>query len=117
MAWPSWRVSGIAGSFDAVAVMAAALDDARGSVRSRRQGLRLFLLVISAITLPWERAEGKVQSWHQDRLAAVYLLSELRREFPSSGADSDACGYGRCSWPDETSRGIWRPWSSRKPGG
>ena len=23
--------------------------------------------------LPWERAEGKVQSWHRDRLAAVYV--------------------------------------------
>ena len=31
--------------------------------------------------LPWERAEGKIQPWHRDRLAAVYLLSELRREF------------------------------------
>ena len=31
--------------------------------------------------LPGERAEGKVQSWHRDRLAVVYLLSELGREF------------------------------------
>ena len=34
-----------------------------------------------AVRLPWERLEGKVQAWHRDRLAAVYLLSELRREF------------------------------------
>jgi len=26
-----------------------------------------------AARLPWERAEGKVQSWHRDRLAAVYV--------------------------------------------
>ena len=31
--------------------------------------------------LPWERAEGKIQPWYRDRLAAVYLLSELRRGF------------------------------------
>src|SRR3954452_22901069 len=23
--------------------------------------------------LPWERAEGKIESWHRDRLAAVYV--------------------------------------------
>jgi hypothetical protein len=34
-----------------------------------------------AATLPGERAEGKIQPWHRDRLAVVYLLSELRREF------------------------------------
>ena len=34
-----------------------------------------------AVRLPWERAEGKIQPWHRDRLAVVYLLSELRREF------------------------------------
>jgi hypothetical protein len=34
-----------------------------------------------AARLPWERTEGKVQSWHRDRLAAVYLLSELGRGF------------------------------------
>jgi DNA invertase Pin-like site-specific DNA recombinase len=26
-----------------------------------------------AARLPWERAEGKVQPWHRDRLAAVYV--------------------------------------------
>ena len=31
--------------------------------------------------LPRERGDGKIQGWHQDRLAVVYLLSELRREF------------------------------------
>jgi len=29
--------------------------------------------VSSAARLPWERAEGKVQPWHRDRLAAVYV--------------------------------------------
>jgi DNA invertase Pin-like site-specific DNA recombinase len=30
--------------------------------------------VVSVTTrLPWERAEGKVQSWHRDRLAVVYV--------------------------------------------
>ena len=31
-----------------------------------------------AARLPQERAEGKVQPWHRDRLAAVYLLPELQ---------------------------------------
>lgn len=26
-----------------------------------------------AVRLPWERSEGKVQAWHRDRLAAVYV--------------------------------------------
>jgi hypothetical protein len=30
---------------------------------------------------PRELAGGKIQEWHRDRLAVVYLLSELRREF------------------------------------
>jgi hypothetical protein len=38
---------------------------------------------VSAVSLAarllQERAEGKVQSWHRDRLAVVYLLSELQR--------------------------------------
>ena len=28
-----------------------------------------------------ERDDGKIQGWHRDRLAVVYLLSELGREF------------------------------------
>jgi len=28
-----------------------------------------------------EHADGKIQGWHRDRLAVIYLLSELRREF------------------------------------
>ena len=35
----------------------------------------------AAARLPWELAGSKVQEWHRDRLAVVYLLSELRREF------------------------------------
>ena len=31
--------------------------------------------------LPGERGDGKIQGWHRDRLAVVYLLSELVREF------------------------------------
>jgi hypothetical protein len=31
--------------------------------------------------LSHEHGDGKIQGWHRDRLAAVYLLSELRREF------------------------------------
>jgi hypothetical protein len=29
-----------------------------------------------------ERSGGKIQSWHQDRLAIVYLLTELPKEIP-----------------------------------
>src|SRR5690242_21676676 len=29
--------------------------------------------VSAAARLPWERAEGKVQPWHRDRLAVVYV--------------------------------------------
>ena len=36
---------------------------------------------MSAPARPWERLEGKVSPRHRDRLAAVYLLSELGREF------------------------------------
>jgi hypothetical protein len=31
--------------------------------------------------LPHEHGDGKIQGWHRDRLAVVYLLSELRRGF------------------------------------
>jgi hypothetical protein len=31
--------------------------------------------------LPGERGDGKIQGWHRDRLAVIYLLSELGREF------------------------------------
>ena len=30
-------------------------------------------VVSVAARLPWERAGGKVQPWHRDRLAAVYV--------------------------------------------
>ena len=46
----------------------------------RRAGAGVSAVSVTA-RLPWERAEGKVQPWHRDRLAVVYLLSELRREF------------------------------------
>jgi len=31
--------------------------------------------------LPQGLPGSKIQEWHRDRLAVVYLLSELRREF------------------------------------
>jgi hypothetical protein len=31
--------------------------------------------------LPLEHGDDKIQGWHRDRLAVIYLLSELRREF------------------------------------
>ena len=34
-----------------------------------------------AARLPWEQSGSKIQDWHRDRLAVVYLLSELRRGF------------------------------------
>ena len=34
-----------------------------------------------SMVLPHERCDGKIQGWHRDRLAVIYLLSELRREF------------------------------------
>jgi hypothetical protein len=35
---------------------------------------------VSAV-LTRERGDGKIQGWHRDRLAVVYLLSELGRDF------------------------------------
>jgi hypothetical protein len=35
---------------------------------------------VSAV-LAGELGDGKIQGWHRDRLAAVYLLSELGSEF------------------------------------
>ena len=30
--------------------------------------------------LPWERAEGKIQGWHHDRLAVVYARQSSRQQ-------------------------------------
>ena len=44
-----------------------------------------------------EPGDGKIQGWQCDRLAVVYLLSELGGEFSSSKADPDVRGYGPSS--------------------
>jgi hypothetical protein len=35
---------------------------------------------MSAPVRPWERLEGKVSSWHRDRLAAVYVRQSTARQ-------------------------------------
>ena len=42
----------------------------RSAAASGRGGVSA---VSVAVRLPWERSEGKVQAWHRDRLAAVYV--------------------------------------------
>jgi DNA invertase Pin-like site-specific DNA recombinase len=43
--------------------------------------------------LPWERAEGKVQSWHHDRLAAVYVRQSTAAQVADHG-ESTRLQYG-----------------------
>ena len=43
--------------------------------------------------LPWERAEGKVQSWHRDRLAAVYVRQSTAAQVQDH-AESTRLQYG-----------------------
>ena len=46
-----------------------------------------------AARLPWERAEGKVQSWHRDRLAAVYVRQSTAAQVQDH-AESTRLQYG-----------------------
>jgi DNA invertase Pin-like site-specific DNA recombinase len=43
--------------------------------------------------LPWERAEGKVQPWHRDRLAAVYVRQSTAAQV-AGHAESTRLQYG-----------------------
>jgi DNA invertase Pin-like site-specific DNA recombinase len=43
--------------------------------------------------LPWERAEGKVQAWHRDRLAAVYVRQSTAAQVADHG-ESTRLQYG-----------------------
>ena len=43
--------------------------------------------------LPWERAEGKVQPWHRDRLAAVYIRQSTAAQV-ADHAESTRLQYG-----------------------
>jgi DNA invertase Pin-like site-specific DNA recombinase len=43
--------------------------------------------------LPWERAEGKVQSWHRDRLAVVYVRQSTAGQVQDHG-ESTRLQYG-----------------------
>ena len=43
--------------------------------------------------LPWERAEGKVQPWHRDRLAAVYVRQSTPAQVQDH-AESTRLQYG-----------------------
>jgi DNA invertase Pin-like site-specific DNA recombinase len=46
-----------------------------------------------AVRLPWERAEGKVQPWHRDRLAAVYVRQSTAAQVQDH-AESTRLQYG-----------------------
>ena len=46
-----------------------------------------------AARLPWERAEGKVQPWHRDRLAAVYVRQSTAAQVQDHG-ESTRLQYG-----------------------
>ncbi len=43
--------------------------------------------------LPWERAEGKIQPWHRDRLAAVYVRQSVAAQV-ADHAESTRLQYG-----------------------
>ena len=43
--------------------------------------------------LPWERAEGKVQPWHRDRLAVVYVRQSAAAQVADHG-ESTRLQYG-----------------------
>jgi len=43
--------------------------------------------------LPWERAEGKIQPWHRDRLAAVYVRQSTAAQVQDHG-ESTRLQYG-----------------------
>jgi DNA invertase Pin-like site-specific DNA recombinase len=46
-----------------------------------------------AARLPWERAEGKIQSWHRDRLAVVYVRQSAAAQVQDH-AESTRLQYG-----------------------
>jgi Resolvase, N terminal domain len=43
--------------------------------------------------LPWERVEGKIQPWHRDRLAAVYVRQSTAAQVADHG-ESTRLQYG-----------------------
>jgi len=49
--------------------------------------------VSAAARLPWERAEGKVQPWHRDRLAVVYVRQSTAAQVQDH-AESTRLQYG-----------------------
>jgi DNA invertase Pin-like site-specific DNA recombinase len=48
---------------------------------------------VSAVRLPWERAEGKVRPWHRDRLAVVYVRQSTAAQVQDH-AESTRLQYG-----------------------
>ena len=58
----------------------------------RRAGAGVSTVSVTA-RLPWERAEGKVQSWHRDRLAAVYVRQSTAAQV-ADHAESTRLQYG-----------------------
>ncbi|HYA53084.1 MAG TPA: hypothetical protein VEG33_18175 [Streptosporangiaceae bacterium] len=50
--------------------------------------------------LPHEHEDGKIQGWHRDRLAAVYVRQLLRQQMQAK-ASQPGC---RTGWPTGRSR-------------
>src|SRR2546429_4988095 len=55
--------------------------------RPPRSTLFPYTTLFRSITarLPWERAEGKIQPWHHDRLAAVYVRQSTAAQVADHG--------------------------------
>src|SRR2546429_10028631 len=63
--------------------------------RPPRSTLFPYTTLFRSITarLPWERAEGKIQPWHRDRLAAVYVRQSTAAQVADHG-ESTRLQYG-----------------------
>ena len=61
-------------------------------VRATAAGAGVSAVSVAA-RLPWERAEGKVQPWHRDRLAAVYVRQSTAAQV-ADHAESTRLQYG-----------------------
>lgn len=56
------------------------------------------------VSLAWNRSGGKIQSWHQDRLAVVYIRQLTRQQVLEHG-ESTRLQYGL------TERAVWLGWA------
>ena len=65
--------------------------------------------------LPRERGDGKIQGWHYDRLAVVYVRQSSRQQVAAAWACAPGCTTtsGPARAASSPASGGWPPWPAR----